>query len=126
MAWKDSGDRAPEPAKVVRIEALFDTDRLVIGRLVEEDLESILGVYESNPGYIALTEGRAGAYDLQRLERDFALADTTPGRQLAGIFLKPTAEAATAEAATAEAAHEEPVGVLDWMLENPSDSRPWL
>jgi hypothetical protein len=38
----------------------FETERLVIRELREEDLEAVLPVYTSNPGYLALTEGSGG------------------------------------------------------------------
>ncbi len=55
--------------------------------------------------------GERGRYDLGMLERDVALARMTPGRAMAGIFLRHSGE---------------PVGVLDWMDENPSDGMPWV
>jgi len=45
------------------------------------------------------------------LERDFAIAQTTPGRTFAGAFDRETSDA---------------VGVLDWLDENPNDGKPWL
>jgi RimJ/RimL family protein N-acetyltransferase len=92
----------------------FETERLTIRELVDDDLEQILDVYVSNPEYLELTEGSGGEpglYDLGMLQRDFATARMSPGRVLAGLFLKPTDEA---------------VGVLDWMDENPSDDLPWI
>jgi RimJ/RimL family protein N-acetyltransferase len=93
--------------------AHFETERLVIRELREEDLEAVLPVYTSNPGYLALTEGSGGEpgrYDLEMLRRDFVV-QMTPGRTMAGIFLK---------------GGDEPIGVLDWMEENPADGKPWL
>jgi RimJ/RimL family protein N-acetyltransferase len=92
----------------------FETERLVIRELREEDLEAVLPVYTSNPGYVALTEGSGGEpgrYDIDMLRRDFVVAQMTPGRTMAGIFLKEGGES---------------VGVLDWMEENPADGKPWL
>jgi RimJ/RimL family protein N-acetyltransferase len=92
----------------------FETDRLVIRELDGADLEALLPVYTSNPEYLALTEGSAGdpgRYDLGMLERDYAIATTTPGRRMAGVYLKPGLE---------------PVGVVDWLVENPSDGKPWI
>lgn len=92
----------------------FETRRLLVRRLREDDLEAILPVHTSNPDYLELTEGsggQPGRYDLEMLQRDYVIAQMTPGRCLAGIFLKPTGEA---------------VGVLDWMEENPSDGKPWI
>jgi RimJ/RimL family protein N-acetyltransferase len=92
----------------------FETERLIVRELAADDLEGLLRVYTSNPEYLALTEGsagEAGRYDLGMLERDFAIAELVPGRRFAGAFLKPELE---------------PVGVLDWLLENPSDGKPWI
>lgn len=94
-----------------RIEERFETERAIIRELSEADLEPILLVYQSNRGYIALTEGHEGAYDLRRLQLEFALANATPGRRFTGVFLRPNGEA---------------VGVLDWMLENPTDGKLWV
>ena len=93
---------------------LFETERLVVRELAAEDLEAVLDVYLSNPGYLELTEGSAGEaghYDLGMLERDLAIAQSTPGRVFAGVF---------------DRASGETVGVLDWMDENPNDGKPWL
>lgn len=92
----------------------FETERLVVRELEEDDLDAILPVYLSNPGYLALTEGSGGEpgrYDLEMLRRDLALAWLTPGRRVAGLFLREGGEA---------------VGVLDWMEESPSDGKPWI
>jgi hypothetical protein len=92
----------------------FETDHLVIRELREEDLEAVLPVYTSNPAYLALTEGSGGEpgrYELDMLERDFVVAQMAPGRTMAGIFLKGA---------------DEPIGVLDWMEENPADRKPWV
>jgi RimJ/RimL family protein N-acetyltransferase len=92
----------------------FETDRLIVRGLEPDDLEAALAAYTSNPGFLALTEGSGGdpgRYDLGMLQRDFAVARMTPGRQMAGIFLKGSGEL---------------VGVLDWMDENPSDGKPWV
>jgi RimJ/RimL family protein N-acetyltransferase len=92
----------------------FETDRLVVRRLQADDLEALLAVYTSNSDYLQFTEGSGdepGRYDIEMLERDVAVAQMTPGRQMAGIFLKQTGEL---------------IGVLDWMDENPSDGQPWI
>ena len=92
----------------------FETERLVIRELSAEDLVAVLSVYLGNTDYLALTSGVAGdpgRYDLESLQRDFVLAGLTPGRHVAGIYLEEGGE---------------PVGVLDWLEENPSDGRPWL
>jgi RimJ/RimL family protein N-acetyltransferase len=92
----------------------YETQRLLVRPLGEEDLGTVLEVYTSNTKYLHLTEGSGGepgCYDLEMLQRDFAIARMTPGRHLAGIFLKQDGE---------------PIGVLDWMEENPSDGKPWI
>lgn len=123
-AWPDLGCSgfAPMAAPTSRkdlawtmsVELAFETDRLVVRELLEEDLEPLLRVYASNPDYLAPTEGSAGQpgrYDLEMLKRDLHIAHITPGRWMAGLFLKPSGEA---------------VGVLDWMQKNPSDGKPWI
>lgn len=92
----------------------FETERLVVRRVGADDLVTLLDVHTSNPGYLDLTEGslgEPGRYDLEMLQRDFAIARMTPGRHLAGLFLKQS---------------DELVGLLDWMEENPLDGKPWL
>lgn len=92
----------------------FETDRLVVRGLQADDLEALLAVYMSNPDYLQFTEGSGGEpgrYDIEMLERDVAVAQMTPGRQMAGILLKQTGEL---------------IGVLDWMEKNPSDGNPWI
>lgn len=79
----------------------FATERLIVRELRESDLDGLLEVYVSNPAYVNLTEGSGdepGRYDLAMLQRDFAIAQMTPGRQMLGMFPSRTGE---------------PVGVLD-------------
>jgi RimJ/RimL family protein N-acetyltransferase len=95
-------------------EASFDyqAKRLVVREPLDEELEALLAVYTSNSDYLDLTEGPGDqAYDLEKLRRDLAIARITPRRRLEGIFLAETGE---------------PIGVLDWMEENPSDGKPWV
>jgi RimJ/RimL family protein N-acetyltransferase len=92
----------------------FETERLLVRELEEDELEAALEVHASNPAYLELTEGSGGEpgrYDLDMLGRDLALARATPGRHLAGLRLKEEGEL---------------VGVLDWLEEHPSDSMPWV
>ena len=92
----------------------FETERLVVRELSDHELEAVLPVYLGNGAYLALTSGFAGEpgrYDLESLERDFALARITPGRHLAGVYARDGGE---------------PVGVLDWLDENPADGTPWI
>lgn len=81
--------------------------------LTPDDLQGVLGVYVSNPDYLRLTEGSAGEpgrYDIGMLQRDVAVAQATPGRHLQGVYTR----------------DGEPVGVLDWLEENPADGNPWI
>jgi RimJ/RimL family protein N-acetyltransferase len=89
----------------------FETERLVVRAPDDGELQAMLAVYDSNPFYIELTEGVAGAYDLGRLERDLAVAHSTPGRELAAVLEKESGEL---------------IGVLDTLLENESDGKPWI
>ncbi len=91
-----------------------ESERLVLRELREGDLPAVLPVYLSNPQYLELTEGSAGEpgrFDLEMLQRDFALAELEPGRVFAGIWAKDGGE---------------PLGVLDWLEENPRDGQPWI
>jgi RimJ/RimL family protein N-acetyltransferase len=92
----------------------FATERLRIRDLAEDDLERIFDVYASNQAYLELTSGASGEpgrFDLDMLRRDFAVARAMPGRHMAGVYLEDS---------------DEPIGVLDWMEQNPSDRKPWL
>ena len=92
----------------------FETRRLVVRDLQEGDLDAALSVYLSNPEYLALTEGargEPGRYDIEMLQRDYVIARATPGRHMAGVFLKTDGEL---------------VGLLDWLEANPSDEKPWI
>lgn len=92
----------------------LETERVTIRDVRADDLASLLDVSTSNPQYLQLTEGSAGEpghYDIQMLARDAAVAQMTPGRHMATIFLKETGDL---------------VGVLDWIEENPSDGMPWV
>jgi RimJ/RimL family protein N-acetyltransferase len=92
----------------------FRTARLEVRDTGEADIDALLGVRLSNPGYLELTEGSAGEpgrFDRGMLERDLAMALLIPGRHPAVIALADSGEV---------------VGELDWMDENPSDGSPWL
>lgn len=54
----------------------------------------------------AVGERVLGRFDLDMLQRDFAVARAMPGRHMAGIYLREDGDA---------------VGVIDWMEENPSN-----
>ncbi len=89
---------------------MLETERLVLREVEADDLPALLPVYRSNPDYLALTEGPDG-YDLAKLERDWHLAQVTPGRQMLALVLKESGEV---------------VGVLDYLDANPSDATPWI
>jgi RimJ/RimL family protein N-acetyltransferase len=93
---------------------VIETPRLAIRPLTEDDLEEALTVWSSNPDYTALTEGSGGEpghYDLQMLQRDYAVAQLVPGRVFAALRERDSSEL---------------VGVIDWMYENPDDGEAWL
>jgi RimJ/RimL family protein N-acetyltransferase len=77
-------------------------------------LTGLLPVYLSNPDYVNITEGsadRPGHYDLVMLQRDWQVAAITPGRIMAGVYLRKS---------------QTPVGILDILDKNPSDGLPWI
>jgi RimJ/RimL family protein N-acetyltransferase len=95
-------------------EGTFETVRLRVRGAEADDLEDLLAAYTSNPAYLALTEGshgEPGRYDRGMLERDFTLAQMTPGRHMLSVVAKDGSGV---------------IGVLDWMERNPSDSYPWI
>jgi RimJ/RimL family protein N-acetyltransferase len=92
----------------------FETPRLFVRPLEQSDIEAAFAVHASNPGYLDLTEGTAGdpgRYEQAMFERDFAIAQVTPGRRLSAVCLKESGAV---------------LGVLDFMIENPADGYPWL
>jgi RimJ/RimL family protein N-acetyltransferase len=92
----------------------LESARLVIREVAADDLPLLLPVYLSNPEYVAQSEGsrgEAGHFDLEMFQRDWRIAQMTPGRHMLGIYLKETAEA---------------VGLADYLEENPEDSQSWL
>lgn len=92
----------------------FETEKFAIRELAEDDLVRIFDVYASNHAYLELTSGTSGEpgrFDLEMLRRDFAVARAMPGRHMAGVYPEDG---------------DDPIGVLDWMEENPSDRKPWL
>ena len=96
-----------EPIKV-------ESARLVIREAAPDDLPLLLPVYLSNPEYVAQSEGsrgEAGYFDLEMFQRDWQIAQMTPGRHMLGVYLKETSEA---------------VGLADFLEENPEDGQPWL
>jgi RimJ/RimL family protein N-acetyltransferase len=88
--------------------------RLTIREVAPDDLPLLLPVYLSNPEYVAQSEGsqgEAGYFDLEMFQRDWRIAQMTPGRHMLGVYLKETSEA---------------VGLADYVEENPEDGQPWL
>ena len=71
----------------------FETRRLAVRDLADDELDAVLEVYASNPESTQLTEGSggvAGQYDLGMLERDLAMparcpVDTSPGSSSATV-----------------------------------------
>lgn len=94
--------------------ARFETSRLVIHELAPEDLGAVFDVYATNGPYLELTSGvggEPGHFDLEALQRDYAVAQAMPGRHMDGIYLREG---------------DGPIGVLDWIEENPADDIPWI
>jgi RimJ/RimL family protein N-acetyltransferase len=92
----------------------LESARLVMHEVAPDDLPSLLPVYLSNPEYVAQSEGsrgEVGYFDLEMFQRDWQIAQMTPGRHMLGMYLKETNEA---------------VGLADFLEENPEDSQPWL
>jgi RimJ/RimL family protein N-acetyltransferase len=90
----------------------LETDRLIVRDVEDEDLDALLPIYLSNPLYLRLTEGREDGYDVGKLGRELAVARATPGRGFVAAFLKDE--------------DGEAVAVVDWLLENESDGKPWI
>jgi RimJ/RimL family protein N-acetyltransferase len=92
----------------------LESQRLQLRATVADDLPALLPIYLSNPEYVSAHEGsrgEAGYYDLQMFQRDWHLATMMPGRHSLSLYLRATSE---------------PVGIADYLEENPSDGMPWL
>jgi RimJ/RimL family protein N-acetyltransferase len=92
----------------------FETEHLVVSPLTRADLPDALSSYLSRPEYLELAEGsvdNVGHYDMETLEREWELAEATPGRVFAGIRVRAAGEL---------------VGLLDWLERNPNDGHPWI
>jgi RimJ/RimL family protein N-acetyltransferase len=92
----------------------LESARLVIREVAPDDLPLLLPVYLSNPEYVAQSEGsqgEAGYFDLEMFQRDWQIAQMTPGRHMLGMYLKGTSEA---------------VALADFLEENPEDGQPLL
>ena len=93
---------------------LLESARFVIREAAPDDLPLLLPVYLSNPEYVAQSEGsrgEAGYFNMEMFQRDWQIAQMTPGRHMLGVYLKETNEA---------------VGLADFLEENPEDCQPWL
>jgi RimJ/RimL family protein N-acetyltransferase len=86
-----------------------NTERLRLEPVREADLPALLEVFLSHPEYLAWTEG--DEYDLEKLQRDWHLADVTPGRHMLALR----------EAETGAL-----VGVLEYVELNEGDGHPWI
>jgi RimJ/RimL family protein N-acetyltransferase len=89
------------------------TERLQFAEVAEADLDDLFAIHAGNPEYAALTEGSQGAaghYDRQMLERDWHLGTLDPARrQLIGRL-------GDVRAAV----------WLDLLDSNPNDGHPWI
>ena len=93
---------------------MLTTERLLLREVVADDLPALLPVYLSNPDQVMANEGSQGEpgyYDLAMFQRDWWLASLTPGRHLLGVYLL---------------APGAPIGLADYLEENPDDGYPWL
>lgn len=90
-----------------------ESNRLVIRELDGDDLSEVLPIFLSNPKQRELTEGSGGIvgqYDLSMLERDWHIGQMM-GRHMLGLYRK---------------LEHVPVGIIDYLTENPSDGLPWI
>ncbi len=91
---------------------LIRSPRLVLRELGTADLPSLLPVFLSNPDFLALRGGSGvppDGYDLETLERDWAVGRLDPLRHQLGMWLE-----------------EELVGILDYVEESPGDGCAWV
>jgi RimJ/RimL family protein N-acetyltransferase len=91
----------------------LESDRLSLRELGADDLPLVLPVYLSNPDLVQQqegSEGEAGRYDLERFQRDWAVAQMMPGRHMLGCYLKMQGDA---------------VGFIEFW-EEAEDGNPWL
>jgi RimJ/RimL family protein N-acetyltransferase len=87
----------------------IETERLMMGQVKEGELEELLDVFGSNPEYLAWTEG--DEYDLDALQRDWHVAEITPGRHMLRLREKETGVL---------------VGALEYLELNERDGHPWI
>lgn len=92
----------------------LETERLRLREATADDLPALLSVYLSNPDFVRMNEGSRGEqgyYDLEMFQRDWQIVQMMPGARMLGIWLKETGE---------------PVGMAQFLDENPDDGMPWL
>ena len=92
----------------------LESARLALREVAPDDLPLLLPVYLSHPEHLAESEGsdgEAGYFDLEMFQRDWRIAQMTPGRHMLGVYLKETSEA---------------VGLADYLEEHSEDGAPWL
>jgi GNAT superfamily N-acetyltransferase len=92
----------------------IETARLVIDDPADDDLPGILDVVLSNPAFLATHEGSGGepgAYDLDMLTRDLAVAEMEPLRH--PLVIRDGATGAV-------------VGWADLLDRHPRDEVPWI
>jgi GNAT superfamily N-acetyltransferase len=90
------------------------TQRLTIEEPVEADLPEMLAVMLSNPAFLATHEGSGGvpgAYDIDMLGRDLALAEADPLRHW--LVLRDRSDGSV-------------VGCADVLDRHPRDEVPWI
>ncbi len=88
--------------------------RLQIREITADDLPALLPVYMSNLEFVRQnegSEGEIGRYDLARWQRDWHILQMMPGHHRLGCYLK---------------ADTTPVGIIDFLEENPDDGKPWM
>jgi RimJ/RimL family protein N-acetyltransferase len=87
----------------------LETERLRLEGVREQDLPDVLEVFDSNPEYREWTEG--GDYDIAKLQRDWHVAQITPGREMLALRDRDSGEVA---------------GVVEYLERNDHDGHPWI
>ncbi|HLY31853.1 MAG TPA: GNAT family N-acetyltransferase [Ktedonobacterales bacterium] len=93
---------------------VLESQRLRLRPAEPDDLPNLLAAYLSYPDLVAQNEGsrgEAGYYDLAMMQRDWQIAQITPGRHTLAIDLKATGKT---------------VGMADFLEEKSDDGFPWL
>lgn len=106
--------RAPRVRHAGRMHVPLETERLVLDEPDDDDLPGMLDVALSNPAFLATHEGsggQPGAFDVDRLARDLAVARDDPQRHPLVIRER--------EGGTV-------VGWADILDQHPRDEVPWI